>query len=216
MVESNFPELHGSSNHEGPWRRCSICNNEFRTSESKEEAIEFLGKYPYMPNRYDELNEIDPASRGNDCCMDCIRKICSGNVMRDMIALFNERKDGIPETEEMIRRSLYLRSRAKTLGDMGLLSHSKGLRPSSFMALGERLFEEKLTTIGESLEFLFQDFPRIEENEFFIREMKGLFDETDSFLSNDLIKAELDDTAEVDLKPRLMIEKMLKGDLESG
>jgi len=114
----------------------------------------------------------------------------------------------------MIRGSLDLRARVKTLENMGLLSHSKGLRPTSFMGLGERLFEEKLSTIKGSLEFLFQDFPYIEENEFFKREMKELFESTDGIISFDLGKAELDNTKEFDLKPRIMFEKILKGEFE--
>ena len=147
--------------------------------------------------------------------MECIRKICRENVKRDLITLFSERKNGIPDTEEMVHRWQDLRTRAKTLEKMGLLSHSKGLRPVSFMGLGERLFEEKLATINGSIEFLFQDFPHIEENEFFIREMEALFDATDSFVYIDPTKAELEKTDEFNLKPRIMFEKMLEADFES-
>ena len=215
MFESNYPELNVSSHQEGTWQRCSICNNEFRISDREKETLEFLRKNPYLSYRYGAQNEIEPLDPENDHCMNCIRKICSENVKRDMITHFCESKGGIPDNEEMIRRSLDIRSRAETLEIKGLLSHSKGLRPSSFMGLGERLFEEKLSTIAGSLEFLFQDFPHIEENEFFKREMEELFDTTDGLISLDIEQAELEKSNEFNLKPRIMIEKMLNWDLES-
>lgn len=189
------------------WEMCSICNKEFRITEREIAGLDFLKKHHRSGEDHVGDFKDAPMFQAGNLCMECIQDVVNETLKSEILTYMSGVEDDPGDKKELFRDSVDPRGNARFLKKRGLLPMAKGLGPHFFKGMGESLLQERLPHIEDHIEFLFSDFPGIEENEFFIHEMKGLFSDRSGYMTP-FKPDEVRSMEKEKLKPELLMEKL--------
>jgi len=182
MTERSFPTRDDlMENDTDGFRMCSVCRREFRLTDREKIGRDFLKEHHGFDDTLQDGLEEAPIFKVRELCLNCIRKIGEENI-RSELATLMENISARGDNGEMIPNPADSRVMDRIRGMVKLLPSPGGLRSRSLMGIGEQIFQERLPQISDHLKIIFSDFPGIENNEFFAREMEELFDAPDGYL----------------------------------
>jgi len=152
-------------------RQCSLCRKEFVVTEREKMGLAFLRDHHMVGPGDEGLLDDAPLFGERGLCLGCIRGFVRANL-RQILSLPADMLDtgdgrAIPNPAEMDTRG--------NISELSELLGTPGLRPDTLKGPSERMLEARLPHIRERLELLFQEFPGIEESEFFRMELDNLF-----------------------------------------
>jgi len=182
MTERSFPTRDDLIESDAdPFRSCIVCRREFRLTDREDMGLDFLKEHHRLHDIPEDGVEEAPIFKVRELCLDCIRKIGEENIRSELAALI-ENMSARGDNGEIIPNPADSRLMDRIRDMTKLLPSSGGLRSRSLTGIGEQVFQERLPHISDYLKILFSDFPGIERNEFFAREMRELFDAPDGYL----------------------------------
>ena len=209
MTERSFPTRDDlMENDADGFRMCSVCRREFRLTDREEIGLDFLKEHHRLDDIREGGEEEAPIFKVRELCLNCIRKIGEENIRSELAALM-ENISCRGDNGEMIPNPADSRVMDRIRGMLNLLPSPGGLRSRSLMGIGEQVFQERLPQISDHLRIIFSDFPGIENNEFFDREMRELFDAPDGYLPAVHAHEDANDDDLENFQPEFKFKKVL-------
>ncbi len=209
MTERSFPARHDlNENDNDPFRPCRVCGREFRLTDREDIGLDFLKEHHRLDDIPEDGVEEAPIFKVRELCLDCVRKIGAENI-RSELATLVEKMSARGDNGEIITNPADSGVIDRIRDMMKLLPSSGELRSRSLTGIGEQIFQERLPNISDQLRIIFSDFPGIERNEFFSREMWELFDAPDGYLPAAHVHSNTEDDDVENFRPEFRFKKVM-------